>query len=183
MNIIGLDLSLKNTGWALSEASGVFSPPANLDGLPRIKWLLDNIWNVTEGADVIAIEGYSFASNMAYARETAELGGVVRFTLWEAGRVYVDVPPSSLKMFATGKGNADKPSMHLAAIKKLGYEGTSYDEVDALWLMHMAKAHYTQALTTEKQKRALGGVRWPALSKSEGVSKTEPREQIGLQIA
>lgn len=164
-DICALDLSLTATGYAKSDGtSGVLNPPDKLVGLPRIKWLLDNVWNVTEHADVIAIEGYSFASNMAYARETAELGGVVRFTLWEAGKIYVDIPPASCKMFATGKGTADKPTMHLAAIKKLGYDGTSYDEVDALWLMHMATAHYTQTLTTEKQKQALGGVKWPAIN-------------------
>ena len=49
------------------------------------------------------------------------------------------VHSKTLKKFATGKGNADKSAMIEAARQKLGYQGNSDDEADALWLWQFAK--------------------------------------------
>jgi crossover junction endodeoxyribonuclease RuvC len=136
-SVLALDLSLTATGWAKSDgssvvSSGVLRTPEELDGMERIKWILDSVWNLTEDAHFTVIEGYAF-DRPNQAHQIGELGGVVRFTLWEGGRPFVLIAPSSMKMFATGKGNASKDEVLACAIRKLDYLGFSKDEADALF--------------------------------------------------
>jgi crossover junction endodeoxyribonuclease RuvC len=134
MNVMGVDLSLTGTGIALPDGDTMLLNPGKRRGMERLAWIRNAIlgpWHEYEPA-IVAIEGYSYGSHSA-AYDLGELGGVVRLTLWEAGIVYVDVPPAVAKGYATGKGNANKNEMLVAAAKRLGYEGTSNDEADALW--------------------------------------------------
>jgi crossover junction endodeoxyribonuclease RuvC len=167
-SVLALDLSLTATGWAKSDgssvvSSGVLRTPEELDGMERIKWILDSVWNLTEGAHFTVIEGYAF-DRPNQAHQIGELGGVVRFTLWEGGRPFVLIAPSSMKMFATGKGNASKDEVLACAIRKLDYLGFSKDEADALFLLDMARAHYDGRTLTAKQTQALAKIQWPLLT-------------------
>jgi hypothetical protein len=83
--------------------------------------------------DLVVIEGYSYGSPNA-AHPVGEMGGVVRLALWESGLPFEIVSPATIKAFACGKGNASKDDVLLAAVRRLGYEGGSKDEADALWL-------------------------------------------------
>jgi len=87
--------------------------------------------------DLVVLEGYSYGSpNQAHP--IGELGGVVRVGLWEAGIPFHVVAPTTIKMFACGKGNAKKEDVLLAAVRRLDYAGNSTDEADALWLYALA---------------------------------------------
>jgi 3-oxoacyl-ACP reductase-like protein len=68
-----------------------------------------------------------------------------------------------MKKFATGTGNASKDEVLVAAVKKLGYQGFSKDQADALWLLDMARAHYEKRTVNAKQVEALEKIEWPAL--------------------
>ena len=69
-----------------------------------------------------------------------EVGGIVRTRLFEMGVRFVDAPPSSVKRFATGNGNAPKEQMVARAIE-LGARGNvNDDEADAFHLRRMARA-------------------------------------------
>jgi Holliday junction resolvasome RuvABC endonuclease subunit len=57
--------------------------------------------------------------------------------LWRDQVPHTYVTPGSLKTFALGKGTGSKTEMTLAASRRLGYEGCSDDEADALWLAHL----------------------------------------------
>jgi crossover junction endodeoxyribonuclease RuvC len=167
-SVLALDLSLTATGWAKSDgssvvSSGVLRTPEELDGMERIKWILDSVWNLTEDAHFTVIEGYAF-DRPNQAHQIGELGGVVRFTLWEGGRPFVLIAPSSMKMFATGKGNASKDEVLACAIRKLDYLGFSKDEADALFLLDMARAHYDGRALTAKQTQALAKIQWLQLT-------------------
>lgn len=140
--VVGLDLSLTETGFAVYTPS---RPPltgtlrANLKGVQRLQWLRDQVVALLPGRDApdlvsVYIEGYSFASRNSQAHALGELGGVVRVGIEEAGYSYLDVPPSSLKKLATGRGNAGKEEVLAAAIRRLGYERHNNNEADALWL-------------------------------------------------
>lgn len=87
--------------------------------------------------DLVVLEGYSYASGNK-AHDVGELGGVVRLALFEAGIRYEVVAPKTLKTFACDNGNASKDDVLLAAVRRLGYEGKSKDEADALWLYALA---------------------------------------------
>lgn len=71
------------------------------------------------------------------AKSAAVVGmaqGVTRLRIHRAQVPVVFVPPATVKAFATGKGNANKLEVVLAASRRLRWEGTDDNEADALWL-------------------------------------------------
>ena len=168
MKIVALDLSLTRSGFATSEDySGVLRPPKGYDaGMLRLGWIREAVLAIAEDADLVVVEGYSYGSKGRAVVNIGELGGVIRLAFYDAGIPYVEVPPSSLKRFATGKGNADKDSVLAAAIRRLDYDGHYHDEADALFLLEMARTHYDLPCTPMPKAHidALDGVRWPELT-------------------
>jgi len=98
----------------------------------------------------IMIEGYSMGSK-GLVFNIAENTGVLKQKLWECGYIFEVVPPTTIKKFATGKGNADKDQMleafikethidlkeHLTPDKKLGSPVT--DIIDAYYIARFCK--------------------------------------------
>lgn len=166
MKLVALDLSLTATGWATSDGlSGVLEPPkGKTSGWPRVQWVVDRVHQITEHADLTVIENYAFGAKGSALTGLHELGGIVRFALWEDGRRYVDIPPTSLKKFATGSGNAGKAEVIAAAIRKLAYAGHNDNEADAKWLLEMAVAQYGAGGSNESQRDALKKIQWPELA-------------------
>jgi Holliday junction resolvasome RuvABC endonuclease subunit len=74
---------------------------------------------------------------MGSGRVLLELYGICKYLCWKHKRKFVEVPQKSLKLFATGKGNALKSDMVLRLYKEHGIEGYSEDEVDAFWLAYL----------------------------------------------
>lgn len=166
-SVLALDLSLVATGWAKSDtSSGVLRPADSMRGMRRVQWVLNAVVELLAGVDVVAIEGYAFGAKGRAVFDIAELGGVIRFTIFEAPYPVVEIPPSNLKMFATGSGNAAKNEVFAAAIRKLSYAGNDHNEADALWLLDMATAHYEGRTLTAKQQQALAKIHWPTLTVS-----------------
>lgn len=140
-SIIAIDPSLTGTAVVAYAADGslatrVFtSPPAK--GLARI----DRFVRLTSGVcefiaehspfSLVLIEGYSFGSKGNAVLNIAEYGGILRWLLLrERGRV-MEVPPSCIKQFATGRGNADKLAVAVAITTRYGVTFGSSDEYDA----------------------------------------------------
>jgi crossover junction endodeoxyribonuclease RuvC len=165
--LLALDLSLTATGWASPAGCGVLVPPTDRDrGLPRVAWLRDSVLGLAGGAEVVAIEGLAFGARGRAMLDLAGLGCVVRLALAEVAVPFADIPPSVLKKFATGHGNAPKPAMLAAAIRRLGYEGHDGNEADALWLLQAALTHYDlpgAVALPQGQREALTVVSWPPI--------------------
>ena len=70
-------------------------------------WAMDRL----EGCTHIALEGYSFGSK-GKVFHIAENTGVLKYKIHMTGVPVEVVPPTTVKKFATGKGNADKTAMH-----------------------------------------------------------------------
>jgi crossover junction endodeoxyribonuclease RuvC len=164
MKIVALDLSLTETGWARSGGEYGTITGCDLTGMDRIDRILATIGRTVGDADLVVLEGYSFASRGRAILSIAELGGVVRWTMrYNWGLPYVEVPPASRAKYATGKGNASKDLVLVEAVKRLGYSGSNHNEADALWLLHMALDHYGllgKVKVPEKHREALAGVTW-----------------------
>ena len=75
------------------------------------------------------------------------LNGMLGFTVKACrthGVQYTDCPSTTLKKFATGKGNASKEKMMEAYRKKWRKEPMSDDEADARWLLEWAQDQFGQ---------------------------------------
>lgn len=168
MNVLALDLSLTCIGWASNgETSGTHEPVGR--GVHRLggvlNWL-DRMLLDTQ-ADMVVLEGYSYASRGRAIVSLGELGGVVRLHLHQRGVPVVEVPPSCRAKLATGKGNAQKDAVLVEAVRRLGYQGHAHDEADALWLLQAALVHYGLPGAAELPKAhrdALAKVSWPDLA-------------------
>lgn len=98
---------------------------------------------VIEGVDT----GWTGGRNNADASRVAnELRGVVKLWCQLRQVPLVEVTPKDLKFHATGKSNADKPTMLAAARALTGYAGDSHDEADARLLRRWAEQHLTAHL-------------------------------------
>jgi crossover junction endodeoxyribonuclease RuvC len=92
------------------------------------------------GVALFVIEGYSFGSAggkvSGHAHDRAELGGILRNAMVDVCRV-VEVAPTTLKKYATGKGNADKAEVISALSRRYGRTFKSDDAADAYALMQI----------------------------------------------
>ena len=97
---------------------------------------------------LVAIEGYAMGSKTR-PQMAGELGGHLRLLLWQAGIPYIVVPPTSLKKYVLGKGNAAKELVLKEVFKRWGYDTTSNDRADAYALARIA-AEFAAGSWTKK---------------------------------
>jgi len=172
MNVVGLDLSTKRVGFAAADGE-LFSISAHAgaeDPYRRLHELGREIERALRlrppFPELVVVEGYSlavFGTGILSKIRLGEVGGIVRTRLFEMGIRFVDVPPSSVKRFATGNGNAKKEQMVSRAIE-LGARGNvNDDEADAFHLRRMARAAYGlegDLLGHELDAIANAGISW-----------------------
>ena len=144
MIVVGLDLSLTSTGIAWLDlddrnhgCATIHTEPDHADPMhgARLEIIKNSVWYAIRDADHVVVEDLpNGAKGVAY---TARVHAIVGWMLARDRIPYTLVPPATLKMFALGKGVGTKTEMTLAASRRLGYEGHSDDESDALWLAHL----------------------------------------------
>lgn len=78
-------------------------------------WVL----NLLSNSDKIMIEGYSMGST-GRVFNIAENAGLLKHYLWLKGMDFTSVPPTVVKKFATGKGNANKEKIQESFINDTG---------------------------------------------------------------
>jgi crossover junction endodeoxyribonuclease RuvC len=108
--------------------------------------------------DVICIEGFSYSSRGAAVSVQYGIGWILRAELIKAGLSYYEVPPSSVKKFATGKGNAKKDELVLPIYKRWGFEHNSDNVRDAFVLAQISRALNGQVELTKFQQEALNKI-------------------------
>lgn len=135
--VIGLDLSLTRTGIAGHYNGAMWADSltiANTTGHRRLNLILS--WLGEWSADLWVIEGLAYD---AYDTDRAGAGlhWIVRHRLWNRCQPYAVIPPKTLKLYATGRGDASKEDMRLAADRRFpDVAVANNDEADALWLCH-----------------------------------------------
>ena len=138
-NAIGVDLSYTATGiaWADDQAD-VFTTDPKTDHIVRAERIAHDVLAHTTNGDLVSIESGVYRSQHAFP--AGILHGIVRHWLRKhrpASKVIL-IPAKTLKVYATGNGNADKTAMVVAARERLGYDGLENNEADALWLRAIA---------------------------------------------
>lgn len=69
----------------------------------------------------VSIEGYSFGSK-GKVFHLAENAGLLKYFIWKANMPLIEIPPTTAKKHATGKGNANKEDMYASFEKLTGYD-------------------------------------------------------------
>jgi len=142
VKIIAFDLG-STSAYAHNCGERIVTAARNFDGL-RPKRLhefsiwLEEVFSPGEGLELDAvIYERPFARGLHATRSLWGMAGVLEGEATYAGYPVLDMPPSSIKKFATGKGNADKAEM-LVAAKMMGYTGENEHEADAFCLLQYA---------------------------------------------
>lgn len=90
--------------------------------------------------ELAVIEGYGYGGPSPHTLVTlVEIGTILRLSLHQHGILCYACPPSVLKKYATGRGNAKKPEIQAAVVSRWGFESPSDDVVDAYVLAKIAQ--------------------------------------------
>jgi Holliday junction resolvasome RuvABC endonuclease subunit len=112
------------------------------NNIEKFLWMNDNIekFFLSHEIDYIALEGYAYGAK-GHVFEIGEATGDLKRRIWQNNiplRIY---DPTSIKMFITGTGNADKELMRKYYDGKIAIESINEDIIDAY--------HITTLLLTE----------------------------------
>jgi len=181
-SVLGVDLSLTSTGLAqvtiFNESGGYPGGPGlylkqvqprKYKGLDRLRFLRDSVVESSLSVNVMVIEGPSYGSQSSQSghHERAGLWWMVVEAVDSQSIPWVQIAPTALKKFATGKGNANKDTVLAAVIHRYGglVEVTGNDVADALVLAAMACHHYQVPLlpVPKINSDALAKPEWPRL--------------------
>lgn len=141
---IGIDPALNSTGIAVYGAQyfncNLIKPPAHLKEVKRLAYQRDCLKNLIKSHDFThcCIEGPSLYS-VNRADDIGQLRGVFLITLYDFAIPFVLVPPTSLKKYGGGNGNADKDKMIGTAKKEWPGHSFTGDTADAAWLAHISR--------------------------------------------
>lgn len=168
--IAALDLSLTSTGMASVHAGEIHLErlqPKRVKGYERLGHIQDRVLDFVRSADVVAVEGPAFGAQGSAYHQLAGLWWVITKALHEADIQFAVIPPSSVKQYATGKGNAPKDLVLAAAVRRFPQaEVDGNDVADALWMAALAHHFYSTPIVTVPavNLKALEKVEWPALT-------------------
>lgn len=148
MTIFALDPSLTCSGFSYEVGGTVYTGTVrtrDLRGPERLDYIVDSVGKTLAsigGVSLVVIEGYAMGvTKGGRSFDIGELGGVLKHHFWGKGLDVLVVPPTVLKVFSAGKGNAKKPEVIAAVASIWGYDIRSHDEADAFVLMRLGQAY------------------------------------------
>lgn len=87
----------------------------------RYESLADWAIDIVMGASAIGIEGYAFGAH-GRVFQIAENQGLLKYKIYQLGIPVTVIPPTEVKKFAVGKGNADKNLMYAGWAAETGID-------------------------------------------------------------
>lgn len=165
--VVGIDLSLASTAVAAMDLSGgdlfvhrVKSKGSTADGLhtklDRYRKLAIEIAEaaVAPSPVLVAIEGAQFATSKdTSAHRRAGVWWRVCDLVQSSGIPVIEVPPTTIKKWGTGKGNASKDMVLASAVRRWPEVVGQNDEADAAWLADIAAYVLNSAIVTHTKAR------------------------------
>jgi Holliday junction resolvasome RuvABC endonuclease subunit len=143
---LALDLGLRTTGLAWGPCDYTHDTcPTNLTGQARAAWWMSTLrgWLVAHpaGVELVVEMGFLHPKHPSGSKATQEMHGWLQAVAVDNDSPVTYVTPSVLKKWATGRGNATKDEMRIAAIDRWGaHHDITADEADALHLWHWKEA-------------------------------------------
>lgn len=146
---VGIDPSLTNTGIVILDRGGKLEAQANIRSYPRSTWQAGilRIYDIVVAmrciltqtpVDIVSLEGYSYGSKFQSHR-LGELGFALR-DLLRHYHSYV-VPPTTVKKFITGSGNASKQRV-ANSLGRFHFDNSHLYDACALALFSLALGGY-----------------------------------------
>jgi crossover junction endodeoxyribonuclease RuvC len=135
IRVVGLDLSRTCTGICLlteTTYNAFTIRPKELEGMKKLQFLRDMLFDKIDQfkPTLAVVEGYSYGSkNKPF--KIGEYGGVVKLGLYDRNIYTIIIPPTAVKRFATGKGDATKKEVRDAIKARYGWVIKSLDASDA----------------------------------------------------
>lgn len=147
--IAAIDPSLTSTGicygtdaddWQTVTCKSKPRGGALVDRIIRYEGIIEQVQRVlaTVRPRVILIEEYAYSSNQSGQMYLGEFGGLLRWHLIDYTPHVLEVAPTCLKKFATGKGNSPKDMVMAHVSQRWGKLFASNDEADAFVMYQMA---------------------------------------------
>ncbi|WP_028589452.1 hypothetical protein [Paenibacillus massiliensis] len=174
---VGIDPSTK-TGICILDTNGNVLDAYEIEkegkDPERMASIIDETISNVEHGDVVAIEGFGFGSGSGFI-----LGGIgwgMRMELYNRNINYLEVAPSALKKFASGKGNINKDVLAVEIFKRWEYEHASDNVRDAFVLAQIARAARMGTSTTQFQKDVIQTILAPPEEKAEKKSKKRKKK-------
>ena len=139
MKVLGIDPST-TTGLAIADedckvlyAKEISFP--KLRGFERTSSIMAEILGLVEREkpDLIVIEAM-IVGRASSAISMISIGSILRYFLWQEDLGNLDVSPSTLKKFVTGKGQAKKEEIMMYVLKNWGYASQTNNVADAVGL-------------------------------------------------
>lgn len=174
--VVGVDLSMQSTGLATADGVRTIRSSGKAGASLRVRHArlaaiaTEVTLAVSEAAAprcaLVVIEGPSLGQQRQSG--THDRSGLWWLTVGEllsAGHLVAEVPPATLKKYATGVGNSKKTALVDAAARRMPHieTGGQDDVVDALWLRAMGCARYGIPICSvpKTHTAALDAVQWP----------------------
>ena len=138
--VIGIDPSLTGTGLAHVDGSTEVidftrGPLRLITGDHRLLAIANNLAAMLKSTKITPYAVIEDLPKQAKgAGLTGRVQGVVRLILIEHEIPFLAIVPSTLKMFATGKGTSPKPELRMALFKRTGVDIPDDNACDAWWL-------------------------------------------------
>lgn len=175
--VMGLDLSLASTGVAVTRGAGPIltetleTKGKQTDGYPEREARIRKVLQLVAGAipfdvDLVVLEAPSYGSNTPGTWDRGGLWWGVVLGIRGFGHPLALVPPKNRAQYATGKGNANKPTVMASAITRYGSFAVVHNdnEADAVVLAAMGQHYLGTPITPvpTKNQLALDGCLWPS---------------------
>lgn len=172
MKIVGIDLSLSSTGLAVivngrANVARHSTAPVGDDVARRHRRLLQIAGDVrswASGADLVVLEGPSYASVTGHQHDRSGLWWLVVHRILGAELPLAIVPPSSRARYATGKGNSPKDAVLASVVRRYPeVDIIGNDQADALILAAMGARRLGHPIDVVPKACLTGmtGAAWP----------------------
>ncbi|MFI1607814.1 crossover junction endodeoxyribonuclease RuvC [Streptomyces griseofuscus] len=169
--VIGLDLSIVSTGYALPDGTTGRIKTRTGDRDRRLVIIRDRVAELVaeHRPDLAVIEDMPTRMKATAVKAIGRVHGAVNTALLDADVPYAYVPPATLKKYATDNGNAPKEDMAAAAFLAAGAhfpDDPKGDRCDAWWLRASGHDAYGVPLfeLPAAQRERLAKVAWPDLT-------------------
>lgn len=181
VKVLGVDPSLTSTGLA-TPSGACMALKTDFRGWERISYILGKIEHnlKLDPPTHICMEGYAFSrGRVGRVFDLAELGGCMKLLFLSKGLPIILVPPTTLKIYASGEGNAKKEFVMKEIKARWKRSFVSSDMADAFALQKFGQDYLLAS--SNLRERGAGMLRHESVGEVRALGKAsviEPEKTL-----